>query len=255
MEYFDTHAHLNFPDYDKDREDVVKNSLRRGVFMINVGTNIEDSRKVLEISKKHNGVYGAVGLHPLNIENEDFFLLFNEYQNLIKNEKVVAIGETGLDYKYVKNNSKIKENQKKVFTKHIFFANKFDLPIILHCRMAHQDVLEILKKETKRPKGTIHCFSGNLKEAEEYLSIGFYIGINGIIFKMNLEKVIKNIPLGKIVLETDCPFLSPLKSKKRNEPLFIKQIAKKVAKIKGIPIDEVAEITRKNAERLFKTKD
>ncbi len=251
MKYFDTHSHLNFPDYDKDREDVIKNSLKGGVFVINVGTDIKESRKVIEISKKYEGVYSAVGLHPLHIEDEDFFLLIGEYRNLIENKKVVAIGETGLDYKYVKNNPKTQEKQKEVFKKHIDLADEFNLPLILHCRMAHQDLLEILKERAKKTKGTIHCFSGTAKDAEEYLSLGFYLGINGIIFKMNIDKVIKDIPLNRIILETDCPFLSPIEDKKRNEPLFIKHIAKRVAEIKRISVDKVAEVTTKNAKTLF----
>jgi TatD DNase family protein len=251
MKYFDTHAHLNFPDYDQDREEIINNSLKGSVFMINVGTDIKESRKVVEISKKYNEIYSAVGLHPLHVDDEDFFLLDDEYRKLIKDEKVVAIGETGLDYKYIKDNLTIQERQKKVFKQHIDFAEEFNLPLILHCRMAHQDVLEILKRKKGNIRGTIHCFSGNLKEAEEYLALGFYLGINGIIFKMNIDKVIKNIPLSSIILETDCPFLSPIEDKKRNEPLFIKHIAKKVAEIKGISIDEVAEITTKNAKTLF----
>jgi TatD DNase family protein len=249
MEYFDTHAHLNFPDYDKDWESVIKNSLGGGVFMINVGTDIKESKKVIEISKKYNGVYSAVGLHPLHIDDEDFFLLNDEYRELIKDEKVVAIGETGLDYKYIKNDLAVQERQKEVFEKHIDFADEFNLPLILHCRMAHQEVLEILKE--RKARGVIHCFSGNLKEAEEYLALGFYLGVNGIIFKLNIDKVIKDVPLNRIILETDCPFLSPVEGKKRNEPLFIKHIAERIAEIRGISVDEVAEITTKNAKTLF----
>lgn len=250
MKYFDTHAHLNFPDYDKDRAEIIKNSLNGGVFMINVGTDIKESKKVIEISEKYDGVYSAVGLHPLHVDDEDFFRLNEEYRILIENKKVVAIGETGLDYKYTKNSPQTKEKQKSVFRKHINLAGEFNLPLILHCRMAHRDLLDILKEE-KNQKGVIHCFSGNLKEAEEYLSMNFYLGINGIIFKMNLGKVIKNIPLERMVLETDCPFLSPREDQKRNEPLFVKDIAEKIAEIKAIPVTKVAEVTTGNAKKLF----
>ncbi len=247
MIFFDTHAHLNFSDYDRDREDIIRNTLIKGVSMVNVGTDIKESRMVLEIAQKYKeGVYAAIGLHPLYVEEEDFDI--QSYKELI-DKKIVAIGETGLDYKYTKDET-VKEKQKFVLEKHLYLADISNLPVILHCRMAHKELLSILK-ESLKSMGVLHCFSGNYKEAKEYLTLGLYFGINGIIFKMNLEKAIKEIPLNKMVLETDCPFLSPVPSIKRNEPLFLEYIAKEIARIKNISVEEVAQKTTENARKLF----
>lgn len=250
---FDTHAHLNFRDYDKDRERVIKNSLEGGVFMINVGTDIEESERVIEIADGYKeGVYAAVGLHPLYIDKENFLSSFASYEEMVKHEKVVAVGETGLDYKYVADDKEEKIKQKDVFEKHIELAEKFGLPLILHCRKAHQDMINILKSKGQSSiSGVIHCFTGGEKELEEYLKMGFYIGLNGIIFKFNIEKVIKKAPLERILLETDCPFLTPLPEKGRNEPLFIKHTAEEVARIKGVSVEEAVRITTQNAKKLF----
>ncbi len=252
---FDTHAHLNFPDYNKDRRDVIKKCLDRDFSIVNVGTSYEESEEVVNIANNYDqGIYASVGLHPLYTK-EGFD--YNNYKDLAKKEKVVAIGETGLDYKYIKNKEDqeiaIKE-QVIIFKKHIQLAEEFNLPLILHCRMAHKDLIAVLKEEItsgKKIRGVLHCFSSNLKEAREYVDMGLFIGINGIIFKMNMEKEIKNIPLEKIVLETDCPFLSPKKDIVRNEPLFLDVIAEKIGKIKGIEKEEVIRATTKNAKVLF----
>ncbi len=255
MKYFDTHAHLNFPDYNKDRDDLIKRTLEEGVFMINVGTDLVESKKVIELAEKYEkGVYAAVGLHPIYVKSETKEFDCNAYRKLAENKKVIAIGEIGLDYKYIPTDNEektknIKLLQAEVFEKQINLAKDLDLPIIVHSRMAHKDTIEILKG--KSVGGVIHCFSGNRSDAKEYLELGFFLGINGIIFKMNLEKVIKEISLENILLETDCPFLSPIKEEKRNEPLFIRYIAKEVARIKELDVDEVLEITTNNARNLF----
>lgn len=249
MKIFDTHAHLNFVDYEKDREEVVERAFKEGVSMINVGTDIIESEKVVEIAKtKENGLYAGIGLHPLYVGKEsfrkdDYVSLFN-----VDREKVVAIGETGLDKKGEK-----REKQRDVFKEHIIIAQELDLPLIVHCRMAHREVIEILRKE-KVKKGVIHCFTGSLKEAKEYLSLNFYLGLNGILFKMDLNEIVKEIPLERIVLETDCPFLTPPPKKGRNEPSYIKEIVKKVASIKNISQGEVEEKTTENAINLFNIK-
>jgi TatD DNase family protein len=249
MKYFDTHAHLNFSDYEKDREDIIKKTLKEGVFVINIGTNIKESEKVVKITENYKeGVYAAIGLHPLHVDDEEF--CYEDYKKLAEEKKVVAIGETGLDYKYIKENKEAKEKQKRIFIEHIKLSKELNLPLVLHCRMAHKDLLKILKEELG-VFGVLHCFSGNEKEAKEYMDLGLFLGINGIIFKMNLKKEIKMISLSRMVLETDCPFLSPLLDVKRNEPLFLKYIAREVAKIKNINEEEVREATTKNAKKLF----
>ncbi len=253
MNYIDTHAHLNFPDYDKDRDSLIKKTLQKKVFIVNVGTDVKESERVVEIAEEHGeGVYASVGLHPLYLEKENFH--YEKYKDFAKSKKVVAIGETGLDYKYIRGGEesqgeRAKMAQKNLFQEHIELAKELDLPIIVHSRMAHQDTIEVLRRNNA--KGVIHCFSGNKNDAKDYLEMGFYLGINGIIFKMNLEKVIKNIPMEKILLETDCPFLSPIKEEKRNEPLFIDHIAQEVARIKGVGIEDIVKITTSNAKNLF----
>ncbi len=244
MKLFDTHAHLNFPDFEKDREEVIERALREDISLINVGTDIEESKKVIRIAEsREKGLYAAAGLHPLYVGKKDFKT--KEYATLVKNKKVVAIGETGLD-----NKGEEKEKQVKIFREHIKLAQSFNLPLIIHCRMAHREVIKILKEE-KAGKGVVHCFTGSLDEAEEYLKLGFYLGLNGIIFKMDFKKIINALSLENIVIETDCPFLTPPPKKGRNEPLFLRYIAEKIASTKGVFLQEVEEKTTKNAIDLF----
>lgn len=263
MKFFDTHAHLNFPDYNKDRDEIIKKNLQEGIFVINIGTGIAESKEVVEISKKYKeGVYASLGVHPHYIEKDfstkekrDF--VFASWEELVKEKSVVAIGEIGLDYLNIKKEveSDIKKKQKEELEAQIDFAKKTNLPVIFHCRKAHKDLLGIVREKyserKERRNGVLHCFTGKRRELFEFLDLGFYIGVNGIIFKMDLEKVIKEIPLERMLLETDCPFLSPLKEEERNEPIFIQYIAKEVARIKKISTEEVAEITTENAKNLF----
>jgi len=179
-----------------------------------------------------------------------------KYVELTKSEKVVAIGEIGLDYYYrPKTKSRLeifKQKQKDLFIEQLGIAKEVNLPVIVHCRMAHQDVIDILQKHPGL-RGVIHCFTGTLDEAKEYIKLGFYIGLNGIIFKLNLGEVIRAVSLENIVFETDCPYLTPPSARaERNEPLFVKYVAEKVAELKGISFAEVADITTTNARKLFK---
>ncbi len=252
---FDTHSHLNFPDYDKDREEVIKKTLEEGVFMINVGTSIKESRAVVEIAKKYKqGVYASIGLHPLYIDDEVFSS--DDYKKIAEENrtKVVAIGETGLDKH--KDNF---EKQESIFKEHIKLAEELNLPLIIHCRKAHNELIHILKSKVKSQKsnvGTVHCFTGSVSQAKEYMDMGFYLGFNGIIFKLNLEKVIREVPLKKMLLETDCPFLTPPNvGTKRNEPVFVREVAKEIARIKEITQEEVERVTEENGFNLFKHTD
>ena len=278
---FDTHAHLNFTAYKQDVDKVIHRSLDNDVWLINIGTNYYTSQKAREIAQRYKkGVFAAVGLHPLNLdtglvkikkdlaetENHQFEREFDyqRYKKLAQEKKVIAIGEIGLDY-YWKPKTKrksiiFKEKQKELFLKQLELAKELNLPVIFHCRMAHQDLLEILAQETKSKKGKIkgvmHSFVGTLEEFQKYLDLEFYIGFNGIIFKeiegINFEEIIKRTPLDKILIETDCPYLTPPQAgEKRNEPLFVKYIAQEIAKIKEIDFEEIAEITSQNAKSLF----
>ena len=287
----DTHAHLNFPVFDKDREEAIKRCLDNNVHLINIGTNFETSKKAVEIAEKYEkGVFAAVGLHPINLdtglvkirvdesEGKHFEREFDyeKYKELAKSLKVVAIGEIGLDY-YWKPKTKrklelFKERQKELFLKELELAKELNLPVIFHCRMAHEDLIKILtdpdrnsydRRNHGQIKGVIHCFTGDWEQAEKYLKVGFYLGFNGLIFKMNFDEIIKKTPIEKILIETDCPYLTPpigvnqrthrrqSASTIRNEPINVKYIAEEIARIKNLSFEKVSEITRTNAKELF----
>ncbi len=268
----DTHSHLSFKAYDNDRDEVIKRTQKQGVVCIDVGTKYETSKRAVELAEKYENVFAAIGMHPIHIKTDLLKLKLDEeegafaplgeefdkekYLKLAKSPKVVAVGEIGLDY-YYKPKSKtkqeqFKEKQKQVFLQQLKLAEELNLPVIIHCRMAHKDVIEILKN--KNAKGVIHCFTGNWEEAKEYINLGFYLGINGIIFKLYSDEVIKKVLLDKILVETDCPYLTPPAEgkNKRNEPIFVKHVIQKIADLKGISFIEVAEKTTENAKKLFK---
>ncbi|MEI7424601.1 MAG: TatD family hydrolase [Candidatus Staskawiczbacteria bacterium] len=280
----DTHSHLSFKAYDTDREEVIKRTQNEGVVCIDVGTKYETSKKVIELAEKNEGIYATIGLHPIHIktdlmklkmdENEGGFEPLGEeydkekYKNLIladrgelgKN-KIVAIGEVGLDYYYkpkgTAKKEEFKQKQKEVFIEQLELAEELNLPVIIHCRMAFDDLYEILKLKIKNQKskltGVIHCFTGSWEEAQKFMDLGFYLGINGIVDKFDLTEVLKNVSLDKLVVETDCPYLTPkAEGDKRNEPIFVKHIIQKIANLKGVSFEEVASATTENAKKLFK---
>jgi len=275
----DTHAHLNFNAYKTDSAEVIKRTLENDVWVINIGTQYDTSKKAVEIAEKHEeGVYAAIGLHPIhlnarlvkmkldkeevafNAREEEFD--YNQYKELAKNEKVVAIGEIGLDYYYKPKTKRklelFKEKQREALIQQLNLANELNLSVIFHCRMAHPDLIEILSEnsEIKPQKAVAHGFVGNLEELQKYLNFGFYIGFNGIIFKsiegIDFAANIKNTPLDKILVETDCPYLAPPPfENQRNEPLYVKYVAEKIAKIKNLSFEEISEITTDNTKKLF----
>jgi TatD DNase family protein len=280
----DTHSHLNFKAYENDREEVIRRTQKEGVVCINVGTKYETSKKAVELAEKYEGIFAAIGMHPIHIktdllklktdEEEGAFIPFteefdkNKYLELVKkaegpeqSRRIVAIGEIGLDFYYrPKSKTKLEEFkslQEKIFLQQLDLARELDLPIIIHCRMAHDELIKILGSQIaisyKKISGVIHCFTGNWEEAQQYMDLGFYIGINGIIFKLNLDEVIRNTPLDKILVETDCPYLTPPAEGKdnRNEPIFIKHVIQKIADLKGISFEAAAEATTQNAKKLF----
>ncbi len=277
MIIIDSHSHLNFSAFDKDRKKVIEKCLNNKIWMINIGTKYETSEKAVEIAEKYKkGVYAAIGLHPLHLKTgvldiktdseEGNFKIggeefdYQKYKQLAqKSKKIVAIGEVGLDYYYLPEKDKekelLKEKQKDVLLTQIKLAKEFNLPLIFHCRKGHSDFISILEKESNKSeiKGTIHCFTGKWREAKKYLEMGFYLGFNGIIFKMNLKEIIKKMPLDRILVETDCPYLTPSDfPEKRNNPLAVKLIVEKIAGIKKEKIERIAEITTQNTQRLFR---
>ncbi len=291
----DTHAHLNFNAYKSDADEVIRRSLDNNVWMINVGSQYETSKRAIEIAEKHSdGVYSAVGLHPIHLSGGIFKIPkpagragipvaegdlgtkidaeeiefetreeefdYEKYKKLATSKKVIAIGEIGLDYYYrPKTNIKLEEfknKQKEVLLKQIGLAEELNLPLIFHCRAAHDDLINILDTkyniQNTKLRGVVHCFTGNLEQAKKYTDTGFYLGFNGIIFKLNLDEVVKNTPLDKILIETDCPYLTPPPMTGRNEPSYVKYVVKKIAQIKGETSEKIANIITENAKKLFK---
>jgi TatD DNase family protein len=274
VEWVDTHSHLSFKAYDSDREEVIKRTQKEDVVCIDVGTKYETSKNAVELAEKYDGIYAAIGMHPIHIKTDLLKLKMDKeegafkplgeefdktkYAELAKSQKVVAIGEIGLDYYYrPKSKTKLeqfKQKQKEVFIQQLELAKELNLPVIIHCRMAHEDVIKILENHVGIT-GVIHCFTGSLAEAQKYMDLGFYIGFNGIIFKLDLDNVIKKIPMDKIIIETDCPYLTPPQAgpkEMRNEPIFVKYVVQKIADLKGMSFDEVGQATTANAIRLFK---
>jgi len=266
----DTHSHINFKSYDAERAEVIKRTQEQGVVCIDVGTKYETSKRAVELAEQNENIFAAIGMHPIHIktdlmklrmdENEGAFAPLGEeydkekYRELAQNKKVVAIGEIGLDYYYrPKTKTRLeefKQLQKKVFIQQLELAEELNLPVIVHCRLAFDDIYEILK--TRKLRGVIHCFTGDWQLAQRFINLGFYIGINGIVDKLDLTEVIKNCPLDKILTETDCPYLTPKEEgNKRNEPIFVKHVIQRIADIKGLTFDQVASATFKNAKELF----
>ena len=273
----DTHAHLNHPLFNKDRENVIKRCLINDVWVINVGTNIKTSKEVVVLAEENRNFFAVIGLHPMNLETgvlrekykeaneEKMESVFNyeEYKKIASSEKVVAIGEIGLDYywkpKTAKRKQVFKEKQKELLLQQLKLAKELNLPVVFHCRMASHDLIELLKNNSLlRPNNAVmHSFVGNLEELKQYLDFGFHIGFNGIIFKslegINFDEIIKNTPLDRILLETDCPYLSPPESgMKRNEPILVKHVLKKISEIKKIDMHELSQIIAENSKKLFK---
>ena len=253
----DTHAHLNFEAFDDDRDEVITRCFDNGITkMIVPGAMLDSSQFSIKLAQKHKNIFSAVGLHPIHINDEDFDI--EKYRELVSENKVVAIGEVGLDYYYNHDTENIKK-QKKIFEQFIEIAQEFDLPMILHCRgskdepeKAYIEMLEILKVK-KYYRGVIHCFTSTPEIAQNFLDLGFYIGFTGVVtFAKKLIATIKEIPLDKILIETDCPYMSPEpKRGKRCEPWYIKWTAQKIAEIKDIGFDSFVELSKRNTVRLF----
>jgi TatD DNase family protein len=286
--YIDIHAHVNFKAFDLDRDAVMKRALENDTWVINVGTQIDTSKKAVELAHKYKeGVYAVIGLHPihtdtsfhdeqeLGAEGQEFTSrgeIFdkNIYRELLKDEKVVAIGECGLDYFHIDDGTI--EKQKKAFIEQIELANEIGKPLMLHIRNnpedatrnAYFDTCELLKRYAKvHPeeggvKGVSHFFAGSVEDMKRFVDLGFYVSFAGpITFKPNLkicdyEKVIRETPLDRILTDTDSPYVAPMPYRgKRNEPSYVKEIVKKIAEIKGLSEEEAAEAIIANAKRLF----
>jgi TatD DNase family protein len=248
----DSHCHLDFEPLLSNINEVLKNAKKNNIkSILTIGTSLESSKKVLEIVEKYENIYGAVGIHPNSTTN-----YLNDIDKLIdikkKNKKILAFGETGLDYFY---KSSERKDQIFSFEKHIEFAISEKVPVIIHTRDANEDTILIIKKYYKKTKFLIHCFTGNLEFAKKLLNLECLISFSGIItFKKSheLRDVVKFVPLDRILIETDSPYLSPDPFRgKSNEPANLRIIAENIATIKKISFEEISEVTTKNFHKLF----
>ncbi|MBU1912700.1 MAG: TatD family hydrolase [Candidatus Omnitrophica bacterium] len=252
----DTHCHLDFKDFNDDFEAVLKRSIDSGIkFIINVGSSLEGTARSLKIAQENDFIYAAIGIHPHEADkvSENDFKIF---ARLLKKPKVVAIGEIGLDY--YRNISSM-ENQKKLFTRLLETAKGASLPLIIHNRDSHEDMIGILKNIMGNSlNGVMHCFSGDEKFLKTCLDMGFFISFTCNITYKNagkLREIVKLVPMDRLLLETDAPFLAPQDFRgKRNEPMYVRYVAEEISKIKGLSFEEVAMATTNNAQRLFRIK-
>ena len=275
--YFDVHAHVNFKAYDEDRDEVIRRALDAGVYMMNVGTQQDTSQDAVELAEKYinqgGGVYAAIALHPVHTSKshhdkqelgeegvaftsrgEIFDTKF--YTELASHDVVKAIGECGLDYYHLDEDTI--RLQKEVFIKHIEVANAVNKPLMLHIRNgsnehnAYRDAIEILKQYST-VKGDVHFFAGNWEIAQEFLSLGFTMSFTGVVtFTKDYDEVVRNIPLDMILSETDCPYITPTPFRgRRNEPIHVREIVKAIARIKGEDEEKVRAQLVENAKRVF----
>lgn len=254
MKLIDTHSHYNDEKFDNDRDEVIQNITNSGITtIINAGYSLESSKRAIEIANNYDFMYATVGVSPNDIENlENNYI--EQIKEMAKEQKVIAIGEIGLDYYWNKEN---KETQKEIFIKQVELANQLGLPIVIHTRDAVMDTIDILKNKVNcNKKGVFHCCPLNTELIKEGLKLGFYISFAGpITFKnsKNAEEIVKMVPIDRILIETDSPYLSPEPVRgTRNDSRNIKYIAQKIAQIKNMPIENIAEQIQKNAKTIFK---
>lgn len=253
---FESHAHYDDDAFDEDRESLLASMSESGIeYVINVGASLKSTASTIELVQKYPFMYGAAGVHPnetaeLNEEN------FEWLKEQCKNPKIVAVGEIGLDYYWDEPEHEI---QKLWFERQLDLARELGKPLIIHSRDAAQETMEILRaKNAHELGGVIHCYSYSAEMAKEYVKLGYYIGIGGVVTFKNgkkMKEVVEAVPIEKILLETDCPYLAPEPNRgKRNSSLNLPYIAQKIAEIKNMSYDEVVEITNRNAKELFRIK-
>ena len=249
---FDTHAHMNDPAFDEDREQVILGLKDKGVAnFLNVGCCLDSSKDCIAMAEKYDFVYASVGTHPDSADEVDETVL-EAYRQMAQHPKVKAIGEIGLDYYY---ETIPREIQQKAFRMQMELAQELKMPVIVHERNAHDDGMRIVK-EFKNVTGVFHCYSGSAEMARQLVDMGWYIGFTGVLTFKNARKAVETaerIPLERIVLETDCPFMAPEPFRgKRNDPGYLFRMAERLAEIRGVSVEEVTRITTENAKALYR---
>ncbi len=249
MSLIDTHCHIYYDKYKDDLSEVIDRSIKHNISnIICVGVDIKTSKQSIEIAEKYDMVYATAGYHPHESKETQINYL-EQLKKILSHNKVIAVGEMGLDYFYKISDSKI---QRRIFREQLELARELDMPAIIHNRESDDDLLNDIKS-SKITKGVIHCFASNLDFAYKILDLGLHISFTGMItFVKELQDVVKEIPLHKIMVETDSPYLAPIPHRgKRNEPYMVNFIAEEIAKIKGLTLEEVAETTTKTAKDFF----
>lgn len=255
----DTHVHLDFYQFDRDRDAVLARAWQAGVVaIVTIGTNLETSQAAVALTEAHERVFATVGFHPHDAKTADDAALA-ELQDLAHHPKVVAIGEIGLDF--YRDHSP-RDVQRRVFSQQLQIAAELGKPVVIHSREAHTDTIDILHRwATQCPapasqhRGVLHCFSGNLAMAQAAIKLGFFLGVDGPVTYRNarqLSAIVKDLPLNRLLIETDAPFLAPHPHRgKRNEPAYVQLVAEKIADLKNLPLQEIAQVTTANAQALF----
>jgi TatD DNase family protein len=256
----DTHAHLDFRQFDPDRQAVIERARAAGVAaIVNVGTDLDSSRRAVQLAGEYDMIHAAVGMHPHDAKKLDGSALA-ELRELARQPKVVAVGEIGLDFY---RDRSPRDTQRRAFRAQLAWAAKLGKPVVIHDRDAHDEIMEILAdwatgladSPLANRVGVLHTFSGNLSMAERAMAMGFYISISGPVTYKNarqLPQIVRALPLDRLLVETDCPFLTPHPYRgKRNEPAYVRLVAEQIATLKGIPFDDLTKTTTANARRLF----
>lgn len=248
----DTHAHLEMSAFDRDRDVVIRRAQEAGVrYIVTVGTTLAECRKAIDIAGRYESVYASIGIHPHEVKHIDS-KTYDTLRTLAKSPKIVAYGEIGLDFF---RNLSPRSWQIKRFEEQLEVADALGLPVVIHDRDAHRETLDTLKRRPGKKRGVIHCFSGDEAMARQCLDMGFYISIPGTVtYEKNerLRSIVRNLPLTSLLVETDCPYLSPVpKRGKRNEPSYVLYTARCISEVKGVPLEEVARVTSEGTKALF----
>jgi len=253
MHLIDIHAHLNFPEYDGDRGEVIKRIGEAEIGVINVGTDLKTSREVIKLAEENDNLWATVGIHPHGCQGDTLTVDWGELDKLARQPKVVAIGECGLDYFRLKDNDEaIKQKQRELFVKQIELAQKVGKPLMLHIRETYDEVLEILEKYPA-VRAHAHFFAGNSEQLQKFLTRGDTVSFTGVItFTHDYDELIKQVPLDRLMAETDSPYVAPVPNRgRRNEPLYVREVVARLAELKGILPEALAQQTLHNADKTF----